>query len=159
MNREIWNFAQSKRIESNTKEYFTVDSIRHAFISFKSGGIYLLYKNREAESWYPKVVIRKKLRLHNLTGDVEIYRGTSKTEFKSGQFSQSWTLKEEVANDFAFKHYDSHEAYIGTERVVLKSLINAHHIYYYDETDNEQEVIVDERRITDLPTIVSENVL
>ena len=158
-NNEILNFSQGRQIESDSQEYFAVDNIRHAFISFKSGGLYSLYKNREAESWYPKVVIRKKLCIHKLVDDVLIYRGTSKSEFESGRFSQSWTLEEGVAHDFAFKHYDSHGDYVGTERVVLKARINARHIYYYDETDNEQEVIIDEREIIDLPTIVSQSVL
>ena len=76
--------------------------------------VYIIYnKHREAENWYPKVIIRKKLGTNSLAGDVVIYRGTSKSEFELGEFSQSWTLNEAVAHDFAFKHYQGHDAYTG----------------------------------------------
>jgi hypothetical protein len=158
-NKEILDFSDNRGIKTDTQEYFTVDSIRHALISFKSGGLYSLYKNRQAENWYPKVVIRTNLGANNLVGDVVIYRGTSKSELESGRFSQSWTLKEDVACEFAFKHYDGQEDYVNTERVVLKARINVRHIYYYDEADNEQEVIIDEREIIDGPAIVSQSAL
>jgi len=160
LNNEILEFFRSRGIKDGTEEYFIIDSIRHAFISFKDGGLYSLYKNREAENWYPKVIIRKKIGENNLVGDVVIYRGTSKSEYKLGKFSQSWTLKEKVANEFAFKHYQIHSGYINTERVILKARINACHIYYYDETDDEQEVIIDERKINSHSlTIICQSVL
>lgn len=159
LNKKILDFTESRGIKIDTEEYFLVDNIRHAFISFKSGGLLSLYKHREAENWYPKVVIREKLGTNILVGDVVIYRGTSKSELDLGKFSQSWTLKEEIAHDFAFKHYHFHADYIDTERVVLKARINTRHIYYYDETDNEQEVIIDEREILDGPAVVSQSVL
>ena len=158
LNREILEFSESRGIEPDTKKYFTIDSIRHAFISFKRHGLHHLYKHREAENWYPKVIIRKKLGTNHLAGDVVIYRGTSKSEFELGEFSQSWTLNEAVAHDFAFKHYREHDDYVGTKRVVLKARINSLNIYYYDETDNEHEVIIDERKLGDI-TIISQRVL
>ena len=151
LNHEIIKFSAENGIERDTEEYFIVDSIRHAFISFSFGGLYSLYKNREAEYWYPKVIIREKLRDITLVGELVVYRGTSKIEFDSGIFSQSWTLSEKIAHDFAFKHYDIHDDYLNTERVVIKSIINACHVYYYDESDNEKEVIIDERVLIDNP--------
>lgn len=160
LNKEILDFSENKGIVRDTEEYFIVDSIRHAFISFKFGGLYSLYKHREAENWYPKVIVREKLGSVTLKGEIVIYRGTSKYEYDSGQFSQSWTLKEEVAHDFAFKHYDIHDDYINTERVVLKSRINACHIYFYDEDDDEKEVAIDERELIDLPpSIICQRIL
>lgn len=158
LNGEILDFSESRGIQSDTQEYPTVDSIRHAFISFKIHGLHHLYKNREAENWYPKVVIRKKIYTNHLTGDIVIYRGTCRAEFNCGRFSQSWTLSQEVAYSFAFEHYLGHAAYENTERVVIKASISAPNIYCYDESDNEYEVIVDERKIIN-PTIVSEGVL
>ncbi len=151
LNKEILSYSENKGIKRDTEEYFIVDSIRHAFISFMFGGLCSLYKNREAENWYPKIIIREQLGNVNLKGEVIIYRGTSKYEYDSGRFSQSWTLKEEVAHDFAFKHYDIHDDYVNTQRVVLKSRINACNIYYYDKDDDEQEVIIDERELIEYP--------
>lgn len=69
-------------------------------------------------------------------------------------FSQSWTLSEKVANDFAFHYYDEYDDYLNTERVVMQSRIKARHVYYYDEDDDEQEVIIDERKLIDVPPII-----
>ena len=154
LNREIFNFSEKNGVERDTEEYFIVDSIRHAFISFSFGGLYNLYKHREAENWYPKVIIREQLADVNLDGELVIYRGTGKEEWDSCVFSQSWTLSEKVANDFAFNHYDEHDDYLNTERVVLKSRINACHVYHYDKDDDEQEVIIDERKLIDVPPII-----
>ncbi len=160
LNREIMENCQTLGIKDDTDEYFIVDAFRHAFISFKDGGLYSLYKNRQAENWYPKIIVRRKIGKNNLSGNVVIYRGTSKEEHEIGKYSQSWTLKKEVAMDFAFKHYQHHEDYISTERVVLKSTISSRHIYYYDESDNEQEVIIDEREIINKsPTVICNRVL
>jgi len=160
LNKRILEFSNTLGIKDNTEEYFIVDNVRHAFISFKDGGLCSLYKNREAENWYPKIVIRKILGVNNLVGEIVIYRGTSISEYELGKFSQSWTLQEKVAHDFAFEHYQIHDKYINTERVVLKSRINANHIYYYYETDHEQEVIIDEREIIDYPpAIICERIL
>ncbi len=155
LNTEIMQFSERFGIASGTDEYFIVDSLRHAFISFKQGGLLSLYKHREAENWYPKVVIRQRLGVNDLKGEIEIYRGTSKYEYDSGIISQSWTLKKEIAHDFAFKHYQNHGSYLNSERVVLKTKINVCHIYYYNEFDNEQEVIIDEREILVVPPTIT----
>ena len=159
LNSEILDFSENNGIKQDTKEFFIVDSIRHAFISFNFGGLLNLYKHREAENWYPKIIVRKKLGSIDLKGEIVIYRGTSKSEYDSRQYSQSWTLKEKVANDFAFVHYDIHDDYVKTERVVLKSRIMSHHIYYYDEGDNEEEVIIDERELIAPPKIILQKTL
>jgi len=160
LNREILNYSENNGVERDTEEYFIVDSIRHAFISFNFGGLYNLYKHREAENWYPKIIIRQKLTDIKLEGELVIFRGTSTDEYNSGVFSQSWTLSEEVASDFAYKHYDIHDDYLNTERVVLKSRIKACYVYCYDEDDDEKEVIIDERELLVLPpVIVSQKIL
>ncbi len=150
INSEITSFSEQYHISKNTQEYFIIDNIRHAFVAFKSGGIDLLYKTREAENWYPKIVIRKnfrKLDVDHLPEQVFIFRGASKVELDSGNFGQSWTLCEKIAEDFAFKHYDGHKNYNGSIRVILETRIDKKYIYYYDEADNEKEVVIDERKI------------
>ena len=146
-NNSILNFAESQGVIDDTEEYYIIDNIRHAFIMFKSSGLYSLYKHREAENWYPKIIIRKHIGVDQLKDEVLIFRGTSKAEYESGKYSQSWALKEEVAHDFAFKHYQNHDLYINTERVVLKAKIDRRHVYYYNTNENEQEVIINEEKI------------
>ena len=145
-------------IKEDTEEYYTFDSIRHAFISFKAGGIYNLYKHREAECWYPKVLIRNNMgissNVDDLDSEITIFRGTSKEEYDSAIYSQSWTLYRKVAEEFAFKHYENQEDYKTTSRIVLQTSISKNHVYYYDKYDDEQEIIIDERKLNEHPVII-----
>lgn len=164
LNDRFFDFIKKYSISDDTNEYHISDTIRHAFLSFKEGGIYRLYKAREAEGWYPKVIIRQNLgsrdSIGNLEVEVVIYRGTSKEEYTSGVFGQSWSLSEKIANEFAFKHYSVHDGYINTSRVLMKSRIRNDSIYYYDEDDSEKEIIIDEREIiVDPPELVEERFL
>jgi len=164
LNKKFCEFIDKNSISEGTSEYFISDTLRHAFISFKEGGLYRLFKFREAEGWYPKVIIRQQINsrdsISNLETEVVVYRGTSKEEYDSGLFGQSWTLSELVANDFAFKHYSVHDKYVNTSRVVIKTKIHKDSIYYYNSDDDEQETIIDERKIIIAPPeIIVESVL
>lgn len=151
LNAKIMEFVENYDMNTESEEYIVFDSIRHAYIVFKEGGVLQLYKSREAECWYPKVVIRKNLGIAKdieLLGDeVCIYRGTSRDEYETHSFGQSWTLDEQIAEEFAFKHYIGQPNYQGTQRVVMKAKIKKEFIYYYDNRDNEHETIIDEREL------------
>jgi hypothetical protein len=82
-----------------------------------------------------------------MDSQIVIYRGTSNTEYESGEFSQSWTTCKDVAYKFAFIHYKGQANYQNTLRVVLKAKIDKRFIYYYNGDDDEKEVILDERKI------------
>ena len=58
INTKLLTLAEQYGIEDHTMTYTIFDNLRHAFISYKLGGIYNLYKHREAASWYPKIIIR-----------------------------------------------------------------------------------------------------
>lgn len=158
LNKKLYAFIENSTIKEDTEEYYTFDSIRHAFISFKAGGIYNLYKNREAEYWYPKVLIRNNMgissNVDDLDSEITIFRGTSKEEYDSAIYSQSWTLYREVAEEFAFKHYEHQEDCKTTSRIVLQTNISKSHVYYYDKHDDEQEIIIDERKLNEHPVII-----
>lgn len=151
-NEELINFASINNICEGTQEYLIFDSIRHAFICFNQYGLYDLYKYRQAEEWYPKIIIRRKIeheknKIENLSEAIEIYRGTSKDEFDSNKFGQSWTLDKNISDKFAFEHYAHQEGYKNTIRVILKADFKRSDVYFFDENDSEKEVIIDERKL------------
>jgi len=151
LNKELYAFFKKFNFDDDSMEHFIFDNIRHAFINYCQGGILEVYKHREAEGWYPKIIIDSNLGDRNdierLNNEVVIYRGTSKDEYNSKTFGQSWTLDEEIANKFAFEHYEGQPDYENTTRVILKAKINKQHIYYYKEENKEQEVIVNSNMI------------
>jgi len=151
INKIFIDFIKSNSITENSNEYFILDNIRHIFISFKKGGIIKLYESREAEVWYPKVIIKTFIGNENdikiLNNPVIIYRGTSRVEYNSKTFGQSWSLSEKIANEFAFKHYRHQPDYKNTIRVVLKTVIDKTSIFYYNKNNLEKEVIVNSKDI------------
>lgn len=145
--KKQWNdFWIENKISSDKDNYYIFDTLRHSFSSFKFGGLIQLYERAEKEEWYPKIIINKFIGKDDdidlLHSDVTIYRGTSFEEYQEGNFSQSWSLRQDIAKGFAFNHYRRQQLYSGTKRVVLQTKISKKSIYYYDKNNNEQEVIV-----------------
>jgi hypothetical protein len=123
-----------------------------------------MYKYREAEGWYPKIIIKENIgtrkHVNTLDPNITIYRGTSKDEYNSKEFGQSWTINKTVANEFAFNHYLGQPEHQGTKRVVIKTTINRTNIFYFDKDDYEKEVIIDTKAIIiDSVEICEEKVL
>lgn len=151
LNKKLLGFIMKYNIEESSKEYFIFDNLRHAFINYSQDGVYGMYKHREDEGWYPKIIINKNIGTRNdinsLDTEVVIYRGTSEDEYNSKIFGQSWTIDEHIAKEFAFIHYSRQEDYNDTVRVVVKAKINKDNIYYFDKDDQEKEVIVNESQI------------
>ncbi len=152
LNDKLSEFAEKWINEEDIHVYEIYDNLRHAFVVYTEFGIYELYKNREAESWYPKVIIRKDIGsrdfMKKLDNQVVVYRGTSNNEFESRKFSQSWTTDKDIAYKFAFIHYQGQLNYQNTLRVIIKAKIDKNIIYYYNSDENEKEVILDERKIS-----------
>lgn len=159
INRTLYDFLESNGFKEDSDEHFIFDNIRHAFINFKQGGVLQMYQYREAEVWYPKVVIDsflgKQEDIDELEQTVTVYRGTSIDEYKSGRFGQSWTISKKIAEDFAFVHYSSQQDYRNQERVVIKSEISKNIILHYDKNGRENEVILDCSKINKPIIIVS----
>lgn len=149
-------FIEKYNITDKDTAYHIFDNLCHAFIVFKEFGLCGLYKNRTSEDWYPKIIIRENIGsrddIDKLSDEIIAYRGASRDEYDSKKFQQSWTLAKEVADDFAFTHYQGQDGYENTQRVVLKTTINKDFIYcLYKSDDNdedaEKELILDERKI------------
>jgi len=141
----------------DSKETFILDNLRHAFTNFSEGGVLNMYQLREAEGWYPKVIIDRFLGIdddiYELEEEIIIYRGTSKNEFESNNFGQSWTISKDIAEGFAFEHYNSQPEYSDTLRVVLKGKISKEFILYYSKDNTEDEVIVIPKKLKDVEII------
>jgi hypothetical protein len=163
INENFIQFVENKGLPtcpSESKEYFILDNIRHAFINFKQGGLLSMYQGREAEGWYPKVKVSSFLGsiedIHSLSTPIIIYRGTSKDEFNSNNFGQSWTLSKQIAFEFAFVHYMSQPEYKNTLRVILKREISKEFILYYTNDNIEGEIIVTPNKLKNVE-IITEN--
>lgn len=156
LNKELLSFATDHDISEGSPEWLIFDSIRHAFISFLRGGVLDMYLHREAEVWYPKVIIKqfygKQSDIDDLDEAIAIYRGTSLSESESGNYGQSWSLSIIVAKEFAYKHYSSQNDFDLARRVVISTQISKSDILYYDKTNSEKEVIV---RVEALHNIVT----
>ena len=151
ISQQFSKFIEKYNITEEDMAYSIFDNLCHAFVVFKEFGLYGLHKNRAAECWYPKVIIRENIGSRDdidpLCDEIIAYRGTSKDEYDSKKFGQAWTLAREVADDFAFTHYPGQDCYENTQRVILKTTINKDFIYRFKKSDNEQELILDERKI------------
>jgi len=115
LDKELYNFFNKFNFGNDSLEHFIFDNIRHAFINYCKGGILEVYKYREAEVWYPKIIIQSniedKIDIDKLDQEITIYRGTSDIEYNSSKFSQPWTLDKDIARDFAFIHYATQPKY------------------------------------------------
>lgn len=162
INKSLYDFLEQNGLTEDSDEHFIFDNIRHAFINFKQGGILNMYQCREAEVWYPKIIINRFLGnkddISEIEEPIKIFRGTSLEEYDSQNFGQSWSLNKKVAEEFAFVHYKSQPDYQNTERVVLEVNINKDRIFYYEKDGREQEVIIDINQLNDV-NIVARNIL
>ena len=151
LNEKLFEFIKKYNIEEYSPEYFIFDNLRHTFTNYCEGGVYLMHKYREAEGWYPKIIINKnigtRIDINDLDIEVTIYRGTSKDEYNSKEFGQAWTIDKNIANEFAFIHYSGQEDYQNTSRVVLKAEINRNNIYYFNRDESEKEVVINTKKI------------
>lgn len=152
INNHLLSFASKYGIEEDKIEvYFIFDNLRHVFLNYRIGGLLQAHTNREAECWYPKMIIRKRLLsekdFDQINDEVIIYRGMSENEYLGGSFGQAWTTDIEIANKFAFQHYANHPKYEDTVRVVAKTKIHKKNIYWYEDY-YENEVLIDEREVS-----------
>ncbi len=150
---DVFNkFLKSKGFTRKREEIYIFDNICQCFINMKEGGIVRVYQKREAASWYPKIIINQfigiKEDIDELDDDILIFRGTSKEEYDSNNFGQSWSLSKTIANKFAFNIYKHSEHNQNIQRVLLSTTIKKDAIFFYKNNGIEDEVIVDSKEIS-----------
>lgn len=154
---EVNSYCYSVIGEIEDEADFVLDSIRMAFYRYISGGLRDLFVYQENEHWFPKVILREILYpndICSLADEFLIYRGCDISEFESRQFGQSWTIRESVAKDFAFKHYESQDWFDIKKRVVVRSKYKKCDTLYSDQTENgEFEIVVNTEMLTGIENI------
>lgn len=133
----------------NVEANAILDSIRHAFCSFAYNGIHQLFIGQENEAWYPKVILDCELKPNNIDSLPEVvilYRGADISEFKLSSFGQSWTTKEQVAREFAYKHYESLDWFKKENRIIFKTEYPRCFVYYANQAP-EYEVVINTSKI------------
>jgi len=108
---------------------------------FREGGVFKLFKGRQAEWKGPQIRINESdvpsWDCRKLKEPIIIYRGMSNAEYESGDFGQSWSVSQKVAQRF------TNETYSDTNSgIVVKARINIESVLYHDPQDCEGEVIV-----------------
>ena len=127
------------------KSYEILDSLRHAFNSFVSGGLYDLYIYQSNESWYPKIILRQELKpndIASLPKLIVIYRGCEISEHLDEKYGQSWSISKNVAAEFAYQHYSSQPWFNKNNRCILKAEIKKEDVYFSRQNHHENEIAV-----------------
>ncbi len=122
-----------------------LDSMRHAFASFSSGGLYDLYVFQENESWYPKVILSKELipnDIDKLSDKINLFRGCSLKEHSEELYGQAWTTSKTIAEMFAYQHYEHKPWYRKSDRAVIKTTFPKKGVLFSKQSI-EFEVVID----------------
>jgi len=140
------------KVESIKDErlYEVFDSMRHAFTSYASGGLYDLYIYQSNESWYPKIVLKSELKpndILDLPSKLVIYRGCNGIELATGKYGQSWSTNFEVAEEFAYQHYNSQSWYKKENRCILKASVSRCDVFFSRQNHHEKEVSVNTEKL------------
>ena len=99
---------------------------------FYSGGVFELFKEKQAEWGAPRVNIfaddvPQIFDIEQLDDVITIYRGLSKAEHESKNYAQSWTIDLSIARNFAQNVYSDE-----LKGVVVKTTISREQVIYYD---------------------------
>lgn len=146
----INSYAQtlSKKIMNNN-DLNVLDVIRHTFVSFSSNGLHQLYTCQENEDWYPKIVLTKVLSpndIYLLDQNVKLYRGCDISEYNNGLYGQAWTTSLQIADIFAYTHYQGQEWFNVEQRVVLETIYSKDNVLFSDQS-GEFEVVVNVNKL------------
>ncbi len=140
-----------KNIHSNTipSVLEILDSLRHSFNSYASGGLKELYVYQENGIWYPKIILKSELKpndIHLLEKMTTIYRGCDNSELITNTYGQAWTTSKEIARLFAYEHYSSFNWFNLSNRIVITAIIEKEDIYFSDQK-GEFEIVVNTSKL------------
>ena len=139
------HWAEISKTIDNQLALQILDALRHSFSCYAYNGLHQLYTRQENECWHPKVILTEVLipnDIATLDSEVLLYRGCDVSEYHTGHFKQSWTTSLEVANLFAFQHYQGQEWFDPKKRTVLETKYRRDDMLFSDQSI-EFEVVVD----------------
>lgn len=142
-------------IEDN-RLHEVVESLRHAFTSYASGGLFDLYVYQSNESWYPKILLKSELKPNDileLPNKLDVYRGCDNAEFSTEKYGQSWSTSFDVAKEFAYQHYASQVWYKDENRCILKASVFRKDVFFSRQSFHEKEVAVNTERLINVRKI------
>jgi hypothetical protein len=151
-NPDVKNINQQLPCKSQFDEvnsYQIADAIIFSFTHFVIGGLLGMYENQQNECWHPKIIIKEILEpndIKKLPDKIEIYRGCNRDEFDSGNYGQAWTIKPNIALNFAFTHYTSQVWLSKNERIVIQAYISREDVFYA-KNEGEFEIVVNSNKI------------
>lgn len=107
---------------------------------YNTGGLWDLFKNKQAEWGTLKVSLSKEdcpeFNKDLLAAETTIYRGMSQSEYDNKDFTQHWTTDINVARNFAFNIYSDEP-----RGIVVKATIDKEDVLHYDDTLPEKELV------------------
>lgn len=125
------------------------DALRHSFSCYAYNGLHQLYMRQENESWHPKIILAARLEpndIKSLAPIIKIYRGCDIHEFDNGSYGQAWTTSVDIANDFAFKHYQNQPQFKKKNRIVVETIYSRDDVLFSHQYV-EHEVVVDIKKL------------
>jgi len=142
---DIFNQAS---FQSNTASVYC-DVIRYTFTHFVDGGLLQLYEHQQNECWFPKLILHSVLQpndINTLPNILTIYRGCGISEHRAHKYKQAWTTQKEVAQQFAYVHYQSQDWFNKADRVVLVTTISKDALFYSKQS-SEFEVVINTSKL------------
>jgi len=147
------HFESATSSNEETQVYEILDSLRHAFASFASGGLYDLYVYQSNELWYPKIILKSELKPNDISAlpdFINIYRGCNVSEYNNKKYRQSWSTSINIARKFAYQHYDSQAWYEKEKRCVLSAVIKKDAVYFSNQSNSEKEIAVNTEKLSNV---------
>jgi hypothetical protein len=133
---KVFNHIQD---DLTDKDYWTVLGECYVMSSFSHSTQELIktFFNSERPDKLHIMTDEERLEFDSLPNEIEIYRGCSEYEIKSGKFRFSWTTKKSVAQFFAKRSKTMH----GIKNSVVSRLIKKEEVFAYFNRRNEFEII------------------
>lgn len=88
----------------------------------------------------------------NLPKQVQVYRGMTEAEFESGNFGVGWSLRQDVAEFFAYK-YIRNVSTSHMPKVVVTASISNEYVLGYLNGRNEDELIIRSEMVDDFSLV------
>lgn len=128
----------------------TLDALRHSFACYAFNGLHQLYTRQENEGWHPKIVLTEVLTpndIDTLDENIKLYRGCDISEYNTEVYGQAWTTSQQMAEMFAFTHYQGQKWFNTGSRIVIETTYSREHVLFSDQSI-EFEVVIDVSKLT-----------
>jgi hypothetical protein len=136
------DYCKHNTIDTNSELYDWLFELYNNLSRFFDGGVFKLFKTKQAEWGAPRVNIRREdvpqsSDIGMLNDPQLIYRGLSEEEHQSKNYAQSWTTDINEAKKFADGVYSDEP-----NGIVVQAEISRKNIIYFDSNDSEKETII-----------------